>query len=273
MARSFDSIRRQVAAANRRFGLGRLRASAVVSIASFFMLWWAITAIGLVAPAFLPSPFAIFPAAAELLTTGELQNDLLMSLIRIGGGFVLACVLGVLLGLLVGLNELIADIFEPLVDLIRQIPPVAWIPLAIIWFGFGEGARIFIVFMGAFPPVMINTTDGVRGVDPQVLRAAASLGANRSAMFWKVSLPAALPSIFTGLTIGLGNAFINIVAAELAGATTGLGYMMLTARESFRTDIVILGMVLLMVIGISLMTVMLAVRRILLRWAFQRDDA
>src|SRR3982074_984223 len=107
MARSFDSPRRQVAAANRQFGLTRFSSSAGVSIASFFMLWWVITATGSVSPAFLPSPFAIFPAAAELLTTGELQNDLLMSLIRIGGGFVLACALGVLLGLLVGRSELI----------------------------------------------------------------------------------------------------------------------------------------------------------------------
>lgn len=126
--------------------------------------------------------------------------------------------------------------------------------------------------MGAFAPIVINTVDGVNGVDPQVLRAAASLGANKRAIFYKVSLPAALPSIFTGLTIGLGNAFTNIVAAELAGATTGLGYMMLSARETFRTDIVILGMVLLMAVGVGVMGIILTTQRILLRWAFEPDD-
>jgi ABC-type nitrate/sulfonate/bicarbonate transport system permease component len=259
-------------ALSRVLARGHVQISAVVSIASFFLIWWAIVVAGFVPPAILPSPLAIFPAAAELLKAGELQIDFLMSVLRIGGGFLLACMLGIMLGLLMGVDERIEDIFQPLVDLIRQIPAVAWIPLAIIWFGFGEGTRIFIVFMGAFAPVVINTTDGVREVDPQVLRAAASLGANERAMFWKVTLPAALPSIFTGLTVGLGNAFTNIVAAELAGATSGLGYMMLTARESFRTDIVILGMVVLMAIGIGLMGIMLAVRRILLRWAFEPND-
>src|SRR5262245_19708894 len=131
---SVNSVRRQVIASSRQFWLARFRPSAILSITSFFMLWWAITAVGFVSPEFLPSPFAIFPAASELFASGELQTDLLISLVRIIGGFALACIIGILLGLLVGSSDLIADIFEPLLDLIRQIPPVGWIPLAIIWF-------------------------------------------------------------------------------------------------------------------------------------------
>jgi ABC-type nitrate/sulfonate/bicarbonate transport system permease component len=248
-----------------RFGNAHL--TSILSIGSFFLIWWAVVRVGLVSPTFLPSPFAIFPAARELLYTGELQADVLMSLARIGAGYATAAMLGVLLGLAMGLDDRVADILEPHFDVARQIPAVAWIPLAIIWFGFGEGTRIFIVFIGAFFPIVINTMAGVRNVDSQVLRAAASLGAGRSAMFWKVSLPAALPSIFTGFTVGLGSAFVNIVAAELAGATTGIGYAMLIAREAFRPDIVILGMVLLMVIGIALTGIMLAIRAHVLAWA------
>lgn len=270
--RTATPARARFGAAIRLLGRERVHPSTVLSVGGFFALWWAITAAGMISPAFLPSPLAVFPAAAELLATGELQRHLAISLARIGAGFVLASVLGVLLGLLMGIDERVADVFEPLIDLIRQIPPVAWIPLAIIWFGFGEGARVYIIFLGAFFPAVINTADGVRGLDPQVKRAAASLGARGPAMFFKVSLPAAQPAIFTGLTVGLGNAFHMIVAAELAGAVAGLGYMMLEARESFRTDIIILGMVLLMLIGISLMGVMLAIRRELLRWYFGRES-
>ena len=250
----------------------RVQLSAVISITTFFVLWWLVARLGLVSRSYLPSPLAIFPAGRELLSTGELQVDFLMSLARIGGGYLLAVVLGVVLGILMGLDERIADIFEPHIDVARQIPAVAWIPLAIIWFGFGEGARIFIVFIGAFFPIVINTKAGVQNVDPQVLRAAASLGARGRAMFWKVSLPAAMPSIFTGFTVGLGNAFVNIVAAELAGATAGLGYMMLTAQEAFRPDIVILGMVLLMLVGVGLAAIMFAIRRHALRWTVGARD-
>lgn len=256
---------RPLAFFRRPLGSGHVYASAA-SISFFFFAWWIVARSGIISPEFLPSPFAIFPAGAQLFATGELQVDIVMSLFRIAGGFVLGGVLGILLGLAIGRSARTSDIFEPLLDLTRQIPAVAWIPLAIIWFGFGEGARIFIVFLGAFFPIVISTADGVRGVNPRVLSAAESLGATKSAMFWKVSLPAAMPSILSGLTIGLGNAFVNIVAAELAGATSGIGYMMLIASELLRTDIVILGMVLLMLIGTGLMAAMLLARRYLLRW-------
>jgi sulfonate transport system permease protein len=233
---------------NRMLRFGNAHLTSILSIGSFFLIWWAVVRVGLVSPTFLPSPFAIFPAARELLYTGELQADVLMSLARIGAGYATAAMLGVLLGLAMGLDDRVADILEPHFDVARQIPAVAWIPLAIIWFGFGEGTRIFIVFIGAFFPIVINTMAGVRNVDSQVLRAA-------------------LPSIFTGFTVGLGSAFVNIVAAELAGATTGIGYAMLIAREAFRPDIVILGMVLLMVIGIALTGIMLAIRAHVLAWA------
>jgi len=251
----------------RAFRYARVHPSAMLSILAFFVVWWASTRAGLISPTLLPSPFTIIPAARELLSGGELQTDVVMSVARIAGGYIVAAVLGVVVGLSMGLDSRVADVLEPHFDVARQIPAVAWIPLAIIWFGFGEGARVFIVFMGAFFPIVINTAAGLRAVDPQVLRAAASLGARGSAAFWKVSFPAALPSIFTGLTVGLGNAFTNIVAAELAGATTGIGYMMLIAREAFRPDIVILGMAVLMLTGIGLTALMLAIRRYALRWA------
>ena len=230
------------------------------------MMWWIVTAAEIVDPLSLPPPRAVVAATRELWASGALAEHFIVSAGRILSGFVLGAVLGTVIGLAIGRYQLVADALEPLTDVLRQIAPVAWIPLAIIWFGFAEGSKVFIVALGSFFPIIVNTADGVRSVPSTIVHAATSLGAHRHHMFFKVLFPATLPSLFTGLTIGLGNAVRFVVAAELIGAQTGLGYMMMSARNVARTDIVIVGMIAMAVLGGSVIGTMRLLRSRFLHW-------
>ncbi|HBY95931.1 MAG TPA: hypothetical protein DEP84_18580 [Chloroflexi bacterium] len=247
---------------------GPVHPLSVLSLLLIPALWFLVTSLQLVTPLFLPPPADVIRAAQELLATGELQHDLFASLFRIAAGFTLATGLGSIMGILIGRSPLLADIFEPIFDVLRQISPVAWIPLAIIWFGFGEASKLYIIFLGAFFPTLVNAAAGIRSVEPKIVDAARSLGANQRQIFVHVSLPATLPYLFTGLTIGLGNSVRFVVAAELAGATSGLGYMMMSAREVFRTDIVLVGMVAMAAIGLLAMGIIILVQKRLLHWHY-----
>lgn len=238
----------------------------ILSLLIIPLAWYLVTKFGLVTPLFLPPPGDVIRAAIELWAKGELQKNLIISVTRITVGFVLAVGLGSIVGILVGRSVLLADMIEPIVDLVRQISPVAWIPLAIIWFGFGEGSKIYIIFLGAFFPTLINAADGMRSVDPQVIHAAQSLGAKPYQVFLYISLPATLPYLFTGMTIGLGNSVRFVVAAELAGARSGIGYMLMSARDVFRTDVVLVGMVAMAAVGLSAMGIIMALQKRMLRW-------
>ena len=257
--------RTRLTAARSRWGEA-LHPVSILTVVGLFGLWQVAAVNEWVSPRALPPLTSIPPAAAELLAAGELQRHIAASLFRATAGFVLAVAIGMPVGLAIGTSRWVADLLEPVVDLIRQIPPVAWLPLALIWFGIGEGSKVFVVFFGAVWPILINTADGVRGVPNGVTRAAQSLGAGRRELFFKVALPATMPAIFTGLTIGLGNSVSLIVAAELGGAFLGVGRMMFLAREVFRTDVVLLGMVILMVLGTAALGLMQLARRRLLRW-------
>ncbi|MPZ88338.1 MAG: ABC transporter permease subunit [Nitriliruptorales bacterium] len=238
----------------------------IATVVGLLVLWQLASVNEWINPRALPPLTSIPPAATELLAEGELQVHIAASLFRALAGFGLAVLIGLPAGLAIGTWRWCADVMEPVVDLIRQIPPVAWLPLALIWFGIGEGSKVFVVFFGAVWPILINTADGVRSVPRGVIHAAESLGAGPRAVFFKVALPATMPAIFTGLTLALGNAVSLIVAAELGGAFEGVGRMMFLARETFRTDVVLVGMVVLMLLGTGAMGLMQLVRRRLLRW-------
>jgi ABC-type nitrate/sulfonate/bicarbonate transport system permease component len=229
-------------------------------------VWLLVTQTSLVDPTFLPPPSDVLNAAKELLASNELQTHFLTSITRIALGFFLGCVFGTVLGLACGQFRVISDIFEPLFDILRQISPVAWIPLAIIWLGFGEPSKVFIVFLGCFFATWVNVLDGVRSVDQNLVLAGSSLGARRWNTFLKILLPATLPAFFTGITIGLGNSIRFVVAAELTGAQSGLGFMMMQARESLRTDIILVGMIVMAVFGALAVWLLERVRTRVLRW-------
>ena len=214
----------------------------------------------------MPPPTAVISAAADLIARGVLLTHILDSLKRVLLAVGAAAVLGVPLGLAMGWSKRFRAAVDPLLEFIRPIPPLAWIPLSILWFGIGDVQIVYIIFLAAFFPVVLNSLAGARDVDTYLLRAGLSLGARPRELFLTVVLPAALPHIFTGLRIGLGSGWMALVAGELVAAPSGLGYMINTARTLFRSDYILLGMVLIGALGLVLDYLMRQAARFAMPW-------
>jgi NitT/TauT family transport system permease protein len=198
-----------------------------------------------------------------------LHIHLLMSMARVYGGFALACLAAIPLGLLIGRVKMVREMLDPLLQILRPIPVTAWLPLSMIIFGLGATSAFSLVFLGAFYPILLNTIFGVRNVDGKLFEAASMLGCRGSNMFRRVVLPAALPSIFTGLRLGLGFAWVVIVVGEMTGVPQGLGAVIMDARTLSRTDLVICGMIVIGVAGFLSDKAIVAINRRLLRWSPQ----
>ena len=247
------------------------------------LLWQAAASAGLANVHVLPSPVAVvtrwwawllpdspFDPAAQSrllwLVSGELIRDARGSLGRVLAGFVLGGGLALPVGLALGASPRLYALFNPLLQLLRPIPPIAYIPLAILWFGLGNPPAIFLIALGAFFPVLVNTIAGVRHVDSIYLRAARNLGAGRATMFVRVILPAATPHVFAGLRIGMGTSFIVVIVAEMIAVNDGLGFRILEAREYFWSDKILAGMLTIGLLGLGLDTLMSRLGDRLLRW-------
>jgi ABC-type nitrate/sulfonate/bicarbonate transport system permease component len=200
----------------------------------------------------LPPPTDVYKGAVELISKGLLQQDILASLKRVGIALGAASLIGFPLGALLGGSRYFAWSVEPVVGFFRPIPPLAWIPLSILWFGISDAQNVFIIFLAAVFPIVLNTMEGVRDVDKQLIRAARTLGASRFTIAFTVILPAALPAMFVGFRVGTGIAWMALVAGELVASTSGLGYLISQGRYLFRSDYIIVGMVLIGVIGLML---------------------
>ena len=230
------------------------------------IVWEAVCRGGLVSPIMLPSPSAIVIRWLEWLRSGELLVDVLGSLGRVTSGFLLGAGLALPLGLFMGSSPRTYEYFNPIIQVLRPIPPIAWIPMSILWFGLGNPPAIFLISLGAFFPVLMNTISGVQNVDSIYLRAARNLGAGPSAMFRRVILPAATPYILTGIRIGIGTAFIVVIVSEMIAVNNGLGYRILEAREFMWSDKIIAGMVTIGLLGLAIDQIMNALNTYLLRW-------
>jgi len=198
--------------------------------------------------------------------SGELIHDSLGSLYRVVVGFAVGAGLALPLGLAMGASRIVYAWMNPLVQLLRPIPPIAYIPLSILWFGLGNPPAIFLIALGAFFPVLMNTIAGVRQVDGIYLRAARNLGASGPTMFLRVILPAAVPYILTGMRIGIGTAFIVVIVSEMIAVNNGLGFRILEAREYFWSDKIIAGMVTIGILGLAIDAGMNKLNNYLLRW-------
>jgi NitT/TauT family transport system permease protein len=196
-----------------------------------------------------------------------LHIHLLASLSRVYGGFAIALTVALPLGLLIGRVPLVRRVLDPTLQVLRPIPVTAWLPLAMIMFGLGPRSAFFLVCLGAFYPILINTIFGVRTVDPRLFEAASMLGCEGTAQFFRVVLPASLPAIFTGLRLGLGFAWVVIVVGEMTGVQTGLGAIIMEARQLSRTEIVICGMVVIGIAGFISDRIVLLLGKRLLRWS------
>jgi ABC-type nitrate/sulfonate/bicarbonate transport system permease component len=199
----------------------------------------------------LPPPTAVAKAAWELIASGELLRHLRDSLRREFIAFAWALT-AVPVGVAMGWWKRVDEQLDPLVEMLRPIPPLAWIPLSILWFGVGDTQNQFIIFLGIFFPILLNTIAGVRSVEPNLVRAARCLGGGEGAVLRRVVLRAALPQIITGVRVGLGFGWMALVAAELVGANSGLGFLINDARTLLRTDVVIVGMITIGLVGLGL---------------------
>jgi ABC-type nitrate/sulfonate/bicarbonate transport system permease component len=200
----------------------------------------------------LPPPDRVATSAWSLLLSGELIRHLVDSLRRIAVANLVAFVTAVPLGILMGRYRPFEDFMDGFLNIIRPIPPLAWIPLAILWFGLGEKSVVFITLISAFFALLINTIAGVRSVDKSLPRAALTLGASQRDVIRDIIVPATLPHIFTGLRIALGVSWMSIVAAELIAASSGLGYMISYYREVLRSDLILVGMLSIGLIGFAM---------------------
>lgn len=229
-----------------------LKISAFVIVALIFF-WWAITYAGFIKPLFLPSPMGVVNALVTMLKDGftgvSFWEHTWVSTLRVFGAFLLACVIGIPLGIAMGMNPVARGIFDPPIEFYRPIPPLAYLPLMIIWFGIDELSKVLLIFLSVLAPLVLGAHAGVRSAAIEQIHAAYSFGATRWQVIRMVVLPAAMPEIFTAMRVGIGFGWTTLVAAEMVAATSGLGYTVLSASRFLQTDIVIMGIVVIAIIA------------------------
>jgi taurine transport system permease protein len=229
------------------------RSITLLTVAGLLGLWWLASALGLVPPLFLPSPLAVlgkFKAVAlDGFVDATLWQHAATSVARVFAALLLAIASAIPVGILIGLSSRARAVFDPLIEFYRPIPPLAYLPLIVIWFGIGELSKVLLIYLAIFAPLAIATLHGVRRVDQNRLRAARSLGASRWQLIRFVILPSAVPDVLTGIRIGLGVGWSTLVAAELIAATRGLGFMIQSAAQFLVTDVVIMGILVIALIA------------------------
>lgn len=234
-------------------------------------VWWAVAAQQWVSPLFLPPPGQVL---AKLITIAgpqgfmdaTLWQHLGASLARILVALLAAVIIGIPVGIAMGLSPTVRGILDPLIELYRPVPPLAYLPLMVIWFGIGETSKILLIYLAIFAPVAMSALAGVKSAQQVRIRAAQSLGASRTQVLLFVILPGALPEILTGLRIGLGVGWSTLVAAELIAATRGLGFMVQSAGEFLATDVVLAGIAVIAAIAFGLELGLRALQRRLMPW-------
>ncbi len=237
------------------------------------LVWQGLSSLQVIPSYKLPSPVEIVLGFKDLLIVGVppgnlLHYHMLYSLYRVALGYAIAALLAIPVGLLMGWSRPLLRMTRSLLEVVRPIPPLAWIPIAILWFGIGIKSAAFIIFLGAFFPILLNTISGVLSIPPILIEAARTLHAKEKDIFLKVLLPGAVPSIFVGMRIGIGIGWMTLVAAEFTGVKEGygLGYMIMTARDIQRPDEIMAGMLVIGVIGLLIDIGLRTVESRMIRW-------
>jgi taurine transport system permease protein len=241
-----------------------------ISGALLIGFWALATWLGWIKPLFLPSPWAIVQKFMDIAVNGfadtSLWKHIGISVARVFGALLLACALAIPIGLAMGMSRIMRGVFDPPLEFYRPVPPLAYLPLMIVWFGIGELSKVLLIFLAIFAPVAIGTRSGVRSAAIEQIHAAYSLGASRWQVLWQVILPAALPEIITAVRIGMGVGWTTLVAAEMVAATNGIGFMVLSASEFLQTSTVILGIVIIAAIAYAFDQVMRMLEHRLVPW-------
>jgi ABC-type nitrate/sulfonate/bicarbonate transport system permease component len=232
------------------------------AFAAVVLVWQAVVMLSGAHVSILPPPAMAAETFAALVASGDIFRHAFASLGRVIAAWALAAAVAIPLGLAMGMSRRTERIVDPFVELFRPISPLAWIPMAILWFGIGEGGKVFVIFIATFFPTLLNTIAGVKRVDPVLVRAGRSLGcATEAALVRKVILPAAMPQIIVGLRIAFGTGWAAIIAAELVAARVGLGYLIADGMEILRSDLVLVGMVTIGFLGVLIDAVFRAIDR------------
>ncbi len=237
-----------------------------VGILVLLLLWQALCMTGLVSDLYLPSPTTILATGWEMTTSGEIAVNLQASLQRIGWGFAVGSIAGILIGLLTGFSKLAEAVGNPLIYSLYPVPKIALLPLIILWLGIGEVSKISIISLGVFFPVVINTYSGVKNIDPLLIKVAVSYRTSQLNIIRKVILPAALPVIFAGLKLAAGTSLLLLVAAEMIAAKEGIGAMVLHYGDLMLTTKLMVGVLVLSLLGLAFNRVLEWLERILIPW-------
>ncbi|MDB5526356.1 MAG: permease component of taurine transporter [Rhizobium sp.] len=245
-----------------------------ITIVAIIALWALAAALKLVSPVFLPSPLVVLKSTYTLIAVGFVDSTLAQhtgaSLYRIFGALIAAIVVGVPAGLAIALTKVGKGILDPIVEFLRPLPPLAYLPLIIIWMGIGESSKIAVIALAMLPPIIISTVSGVKSASRDHINAARSFGATRWQLLWHVILPGTIPSILTGVRIALGAGWSTLVAAELIAAPRGLGFMIQSAAQFLVTDIVIAGIFVIAIIAFLFEILARFLERTMVPWASHR---
>jgi sulfonate transport system permease protein len=229
-------------------------------------VWIYLTEKEVIAAYLIPSPLVVINTFFQFWGDGTLLNDTWISVSRMLQGFSLAVFTGLALGIVMGLFTRVDKFFAGVFNAIRVIPPLAWIPIIILWFGIGEASKVIIIFKGAFFPILLNTIQGIEGVPKGYLEVSKLMGVSKRKLLFQVIVPAALPSIFVGLRLGLGTAWMAVVAAELIASETGLGFRITQGRELSQPDVMVIGMAMIGLIGVSMDALITLIQKRVLSW-------
>ncbi|MEH7114766.1 ABC transporter permease [Neobacillus niacini] len=230
------------------------------------LVWVYVTEKEFIGAYLIPSPLAVFNTIVLFIGDGTLLGDTWNSLSRMLQGFFLAVFFGLIFGVVMGLFTRFDRFFAGVFNAIRVIPPLAWIPIIILWFGIGETSKVIIIFKSAFFPILLNTIQGIEGVPKGYFEVSKLMGVSKRKVLFSVIFPAALPSIFVGLRLGLGAAWMAVVAAELIASDSGLGYRITQGRELSQPDVMVIGMAMIGLIGVSMDTFITFIKKRVLSW-------
>ncbi len=264
---------KQAAARTSRFatpGEGSTTLISAVTVVALVALWWLASHLRWLPPLFLPTPEVVFErlyeSAAGELTDAPLAEHFGWSMFRVFTAFIAACVTAIPIGVAMGVSRVLRGIFDPPIEFYRPLPPLAYLPLIVIWFGIDELSKILLIYLACFAPLAMSARAGVRSVSQEQIHAAYSMGATKWQVIWHVVVPAAMPEILTAMRIAIGFGWTTLVAAEMVAANKGLGQMVLNASNFLRTDIVIMGIIVIGVVAYLFDLLMRYVERVVVPW-------
>jgi taurine transport system permease protein len=251
-------------------GEGSSVAISVITVLALFALWFLVTNAGWVKPLFLPSPQAVLKQFIEYFTGAAndkpLWQHFAASMFRVFSAFALACVTAIPIGIAMGMSRVARGIFDPVIEFYRPLPPLAYLPLIIIWFGIDELPKVLLIFLSCFAPLALAARSGMRSASQEQINAAYSMGASYTQVIRHVVLPSAMPDVLVGMRIAIGFGWTTLVAAEMVAANVGLGQMVLNASNFLRTDIVIMGIVVIGAVAFAFDLLMRYLEKVLVPW-------